>query len=137
MQVAQFLGNRTIREAALALGASLALSGIGAAAEPARPVTFAKDVAPILRQKCQECHQPGSIAPMSLRTYEETRPWATSIKDRVMRRQMPPGVSTRVSPVTQGLEARIGPERGQVCHSLMVSSYCTPGSAQRQAAKQI
>src|SRR5438876_5781380 len=90
MQVAQFLGGRTVREAALALFAPLALTGIASAAEPARPVTFAKDVAPILRQKCQECHQPGSIAPMSLRTYEETRPWATSIKDRVMRRQMPP-----------------------------------------------
>jgi hypothetical protein len=61
------------------------------AAEPAsRPVTFAKDVAPILQQKCQDCHQPGSIAPMSLRTYEETRPWAKSIKDRVSKRQMPP-----------------------------------------------
>ena len=47
------------------------------AAEPAsRPVTFAKDVAPILQEKCQDCHQPGSIAPMSLLTYEETRPWA-------------------------------------------------------------
>src|SRR5437763_17084380 len=54
-----------------------------------------------------------------------------------MRRQMPPGVRTRVSPVTQGLEARMGPERGQVCHWLMVSSYWTPGSAQRQAAKEI
>jgi hypothetical protein len=90
MQVAQFLGCRTIREAAWTLGALLSASGIATAAEPARPVTFAKDVAPILQQKCQDCHQPGSIAPMSLRTFEETRPWAASIKDRVMRRQMPP-----------------------------------------------
>src|SRR5437016_3915856 len=53
-------------------------------------VTFAKDVAPILQQKCQECHQPNSIAPMSLITYQEVRPWARSIKERVATRQMPP-----------------------------------------------
>ena len=91
MQVAQLPGGRTVLGGALVLGAGLALSAMLTAAEPtARPVTFAKDVAPILQQKCQDCHQPGSIAPMSLRTYEETRPWAKSIKDRVMRRQMPP-----------------------------------------------
>src|SRR6185436_5199270 len=50
---------------------------------------------------------------------------------------MPPGVSTRVSPVTQGLLALMRPDCGQVCHWLMVSSYCTPGSAHRQAAKAI
>src|SRR6185437_9404849 len=54
-----------------------------------------------------------------------------------MRRQMPPGVSTRVSPLTQGLLALMRPDLGQVCHWLMVSSYCTPGSAQRHAAKAI
>ena len=53
-------------------------------------VTFAKDVAPILQQNCQECHQPNSIAPMSLITYQEVRPWARAIKDRVAARQMPP-----------------------------------------------
>src|SRR5207245_11549198 len=55
-----------------------------------RQVTFAKDVAPILQQKCQECHQPNSIAPMSLITYQEVRPYALAIKDRVAARQMPP-----------------------------------------------
>jgi hypothetical protein len=59
------------------------------AAAPETP-TFSKDVAPILQAKCQECHQPNSIAPMSLITYEETRPWARSIKQRVSTRQMPP-----------------------------------------------
>src|SRR6201988_368262 len=53
-------------------------------------VTFSKDVAPILQAKCQECHQPGSIAPMSLITFQEARPWARSIKERVASRQMPP-----------------------------------------------
>src|ERR1051326_1964538 len=56
----------------------------------AEPVTFAKDVAPILHEKCQECHHTGSMAPMSLVTYEETRPWAKAIRDRVTTRQMPP-----------------------------------------------
>ncbi|MEZ5284131.1 MAG: cytochrome c [Vicinamibacterales bacterium] len=56
----------------------------------AQTPTFAKDVAPIFQAKCQSCHQPNSIAPMSLISYKESRPWARSIKDRVMRRQMPP-----------------------------------------------
>src|SRR5450432_2100475 len=54
-----------------------------------------------------------------------------------MRRQIPPGVRTRVSPVTHGLLALIGPDFGQVCHSLIVLSYCTPGSAHLQAANAI
>jgi len=53
-------------------------------------VTFAKDIAPIFQDKCQDCHRPGSMAPMPLITYEEARPWARSIKERVLTRQMPP-----------------------------------------------
>src|SRR3970040_1892771 len=53
-------------------------------------VTFTKDVARILQENCQVCHRPGSIAPMSLLTYEEARPWARSIKEQVILRQMPP-----------------------------------------------
>jgi hypothetical protein len=56
---------------------------------PASP-TFTKDVAPILQAKCEACHRPESIAPMSLRTYAEARPWARSIRARVEARQMPP-----------------------------------------------
>src|SRR5436189_1391139 len=52
--------------------------------------TFARDVAPILQAKCQECHRKGTAAPMSLVTYEETRPWAKSIRQRVIARNMPP-----------------------------------------------
>src|SRR5262245_13675714 len=51
---------------------------------------FTRDVAPILQDKCQACHRPGYIAPMAFMTYEETRPWARSIKARVAARQMPP-----------------------------------------------
>ncbi len=73
------------------LGALLALASLSAAAELGnKPVTFTKDVAPILQAKCQECHRAGSMAPMSLVTYEEARPWAKSIKQRVITRQMPP-----------------------------------------------
>ncbi len=54
------------------------------------PVTFSKHVAPILQGKCQECHQPNSIAPMSLINFKEVRPWARSMKERVVKRQMPP-----------------------------------------------
>jgi hypothetical protein len=61
-----------------------------AADSPVRQVTFTKDVAPIFQAKCQECHQPNSIAPMSLITFQDARPWARSIKERVAARQMPP-----------------------------------------------
>ena len=53
-------------------------------------VTFSKDVAPILYKSCAECHRPGEIAPMSLLTYKEVRPWAKSIRERVVERSMPP-----------------------------------------------
>ena len=53
-------------------------------------VTFTKDVAPIFQEKCEACHRPDSMAPMSLMTYEEARPWARSIKARVAAREMPP-----------------------------------------------
>ncbi len=53
-------------------------------------VTFTKDVAPILQERCQTCHRPDTFAPMSLLTYEEARPWAKSIKQKVVAREMPP-----------------------------------------------
>jgi hypothetical protein len=53
-------------------------------------VTFSKDVAPILYKSCVNCHRPGSIAPMSLLTYSETRPWAASIRNAVKTGRMPP-----------------------------------------------
>src|SRR5207249_10088775 len=53
-------------------------------------VTFTKDVAPILQNKCQVCHRPDTFAPMSLLTYEDVRPWAKAIKEKVITRMMPP-----------------------------------------------
>ena len=52
--------------------------------------TFTKDVAPILYKNCTQCHRAGEIAPMSLMTYEEVRPWAKSIRDEVSDGTMPP-----------------------------------------------
>jgi len=76
-------------------GVTLLLAGtvlvVPRAAQSAdRKVTFSKDVAPIFQAKCQSCHEPGSIAPMSLMTYQEVRPWVKSIQARVASRQMPP-----------------------------------------------
>src|SRR5690349_22529941 len=71
------------------------------AADLGRPVTFSKDVAPILERSCQNCHRPGSIAPMSLLTYKDARPWARSIKDKVVRRQMPPWHIDRTVGITK------------------------------------
>ncbi len=74
------------------LGLSVTGAAVLLAGTPSdkQQVTFSKDVAPILQSKCQDCHQPNSIAPMSLISYQETRPWAKSIRERVVTRQMPP-----------------------------------------------
>jgi hypothetical protein len=56
----------------------------------AQSPTFYKDVLPILQANCQNCHRPGEVAPMSLLTYEQARPWARAIKAATSSRQMPP-----------------------------------------------
>ena len=63
---------------------------ISGAAFAAGPVTFTKDVLPILQKNCQSCHRPGQIAPMPLLTYENVRPWAKAMKAAVVTRKMPP-----------------------------------------------
>ena len=68
----------------LAMGMA-ALAGTGTDAP-----TFNKDVLPILQKNCQGCHRPGEIAPMSLLTYKDARPWAKAIKSAVVNKQMPP-----------------------------------------------
>jgi hypothetical protein len=74
---------------ALAVATFMAAAPGVANAADATP-TFTKDVAPIFQAKCEACHRPGSIAPMSLVTFEATRPWVRAIKQRVETRQMPP-----------------------------------------------
>jgi hypothetical protein len=91
MSDANFAGRRNAGLGMVAFGALLTLPGLVMAADSsAKNVTFTKDIAPVFQEKCQECHHKGSMAPMSLVTYEETRPWAKSIRQRVITRQMPP-----------------------------------------------
>jgi len=75
----------------LALTAPLALGGTTESKIDApKEVTFSKDVAPILYQNCVKCHRPNDIAPMSLLTYKDARPWAAAIRQAVVQRIMPP-----------------------------------------------
>ena len=55
-----------------------------------KTVTFCSDIAPILQRSCQECHRPEGVAPMSLLTYDEVRPWAREIEEKVVQKIMPP-----------------------------------------------
>src|SRR5688572_30963194 len=81
---------RTLTTCLGVMALAAAIGAPAASAEvPAKP-TFTKDIAPIFQEKCEACHRADSIAPMSLVTYEEARPWARSIRDRVRSRQMPP-----------------------------------------------
>ena len=77
----------------LAVVGSIAGSATAAAAaqKAAAPApTFSKDVLPILQRSCQNCHRPGTSAPMSLISYKDARPWARSIRQKVSARIMPP-----------------------------------------------
>jgi len=70
---------------------SLTVAGLLAAPSTTpTPVTFSKQVAPILQKRCQQCHRPGEAAPMALLTYEQARPWAKAIKEAVLSKRMPP-----------------------------------------------
>jgi hypothetical protein len=64
------------------LGAVLLASGPARAAGVPDQVTFTKHIAPILQRSCQNCHRPDGVAPMSLVTYEDARPWARAMKQR-------------------------------------------------------
>ena len=80
---------RLVTIAALILAASLSLLPYGSA-KSAGKATFTKDVAPIFFAKCAECHRAGETAPMSLLSYKDSRPWAKSIREKVVNRTMPP-----------------------------------------------
>ena len=71
-------------------GAVFVLRGSAVQADLATAPTFTKDVAPIFQQKCETCHRPAGMGPMSLITYEDARPWVKAIAQRVSTRQMPP-----------------------------------------------
>ncbi len=73
--------------ASMAIGVFLMAGGVVYAADTP---TFSQDVAPILFENCAVCHRPGEIAPMSLLSYQDARPWARAIKQKVAAREMPP-----------------------------------------------
>ena len=76
-----------MRTCLIALFAALVGTSTATAADAP---TFYKDVLPILQKNCQSCHRPGEVAPMSLVTYEQTRPWARAIKVAIASKKMPP-----------------------------------------------
>ncbi len=86
--------SKTLRYVMLAVGVLMPVAAGAQSTAAEHEVTFARDIAPILQRSCQECHRPASVAPMSLLTYEEVRPWARAIKTRTALRNkrgaMPP-----------------------------------------------
>jgi len=65
-------------------------AAVSFAASAPSQITFTKDVLPIMQKRCQNCHRPGEVAPMSFLTYNEVRPWAKAIREAVLTKKMPP-----------------------------------------------
>jgi hypothetical protein len=82
---------KTLARFISSLVACLAVAPLAHAADAP---TFTKDVAPILYKNCVVCHRPGEVAPMSLITYQNARPWARAMKNKVVAREMPPWGAT-------------------------------------------
>src|SRR3981081_3132976 len=82
---------RSIASFTVLLAATLSLAARSRSQEPGNPPpTFTKDVSPIMQKHCQTCHRPGEAAPFSMLTYEDTLPWASTMKMVVTRKIMPP-----------------------------------------------
>ena len=82
---------RVSKTAAGLCAAALLLGTVATGAEAAEGApTFSGDVAPILYENCVACHRPNHLAPMSLITYDDVRPWARAVKSKVVSREMPP-----------------------------------------------
>lgn len=80
-----------LRGRLLSVGMVFAVAGaVSFAAPNTAPVTFNKEVLPILQKRCQDCHRPGEVAPFSMLNYKDARPWAKSIKAAVLSKKMPP-----------------------------------------------
>ncbi len=86
----------TLSRVMLIVAAIAVVAGMAPASAGAEEATYYKDVAPIIQNNCQTCHRPagfnlsGLLAPMSLMSYEDTRPWARAIASKVQSREMPP-----------------------------------------------
>ena len=86
---------RMNRYTSLAIALTVCLSALTAFTlttwrSTAAQITYTKDIAPIMFKNCTECHRANEIAPMSLMSYQEVRPWAKSIRERVSDGSMPP-----------------------------------------------
>jgi hypothetical protein len=92
---------RNLMTGAVGAAAVTVLLGSASVASAQSAPTFTKDVAPIFQAKCEACHRPDSIAPMSLQTWQQARPWARSIKARVSEHSMPPFQIDRTVGVTK------------------------------------
>jgi hypothetical protein len=94
MAIGKYFGLILLAGAAAVGSATLNAQQAPPAATATQEVTFTKDIAPILQRSCQNCHRPGQVAPMSLLTYEDARPWARAMKQRTAIRDkagaMPP-----------------------------------------------
>lgn len=108
----------------------LAAAGVLVAALPAtaqsgakEQVTFTKHIAPIFQRSCVSCHRPGSIAPMSLVTFEDARPWARSIKNKTSR---PPDDPDRMPPWY--IEKNVGIQKFKDDPSLTEKEIATIGA---------
>ena len=88
-QPATFSGEDPVNVISNALLAAALVLAIGFNAT-AEPLTYTKDIAPIINENCLGCHRPGQSGPMSLRSYKEVRPWAKSIRKQVSEKTMPP-----------------------------------------------
>ena len=113
------------------VGAGTALVAAGGApqsagAAGARTLTFSQDVAPIVFAKCAGCHRPGEVAPMSLLSFKDVRPWAGAIREKVAARVMPPWHADRA---LRHLPQQPEPEPGRDRHHRRVGEC---GRARRQ-----
>ena len=96
---------------ALAVGCASGDSNDGAGADASAPVTFSNQVSRLLQEHCQSCHRPDSIGPFPLLTYEDAAPIAPLIKQAVVSRRMPHGVSMRLDTGCAEADTFRGPRR--------------------------
>src|SRR6202163_3744019 len=82
--------NRRVTRTMRIFVCALVSAALAVAASAPAPVTFDKDVLPILQKNCENSARPGGAAPMSFMTCQETRPWAKAIKTAVLSKKMPP-----------------------------------------------
>src|SRR5947207_1378361 len=85
-----------------AFATAIILFILGRPAHAEAPVTFNNQVVRIFQQHCQTCHRPGNIAPFSLLTYADARPWARAIREAVLLKTMPPWKPVNAHGVYQG-----------------------------------